>query len=283
MNISFLRNNLICIRCKTTLSYNEIDFFCSNCMRVYQKTNNSINFLPINLNLVNYPVDSLDKIKSQFKKFPFIYKLLIEFFSPTYFNKASLRLVIRELESKQLIGANFGCGPFKLSKNLINLDMIDYDNVDLVSTVEETPFRDNSLDVVISIAVLEHVKSPDKVVDEMFRVLKPNGTIYCHFPFIYSYHASPDDFTRVTEEGMKNLFTKFKIEKIEKLGPTSSLLNIFQEWVCSLFSFGNRKIHNFLYIICLLIFWPIKYLDFFLSREKFINNIPAGIVILAKK
>lgn len=38
------------------------------------------------------------------------------------------------------------------------------------------PFEKNSFDVVIAVETLEHLHDPQKAVEEIFRVLKPNGT-----------------------------------------------------------------------------------------------------------
>ncbi len=39
----------------------------------------------------------------------------------------------------------------------------------------DLPFADASFDVVLLIAVLEHVRQPERIVDETWRVLKPDG------------------------------------------------------------------------------------------------------------
>jgi SAM-dependent methyltransferase len=43
------------------------------------------------------------------------------------------------------------------------------------ATIEDAPFEDSSFDLVISQAVLEHVRSPAKAVAEIARVLRPGG------------------------------------------------------------------------------------------------------------
>lgn len=47
---------------------------------------------------------------------------------------------------------------------------------------ERLPFGDNSFDLVISLAVLEHVADVERVVEEAFRVLKPGGYAYFEVP-----------------------------------------------------------------------------------------------------
>lgn len=47
---------------------------------------------------------------------------------------------------------------------------------------ENIPLKDESVDFVISLAVLEHVNDVDKVIAEAYRVLKPGGSIYFEVP-----------------------------------------------------------------------------------------------------
>ena len=48
---------------------------------------------------------------------------------------------------------------------------------------ERLPFKDNSFDVVICSAVLEHVLNPEVIAAEMVRVLKPAGRLIVETPF----------------------------------------------------------------------------------------------------
>ena len=61
------------------------------------------------------------------------------------------------------------------------------------------PFKE--IDLVIIQAVLEHVMYPNKVVSEIYRVLKNDGLIYSETPFMQQVHEGPYDFSRFTESG----------------------------------------------------------------------------------
>jgi len=57
------------------------------------------------------------------------------------------------------------------------------DNVRFQKGVGELlPFPDNSFDLVVSLAVLEHVENVPAVVQEAYRVLKPGGYVYFEVP-----------------------------------------------------------------------------------------------------
>jgi len=57
------------------------------------------------------------------------------------------------------------------TRNNICLDEIKYSNL------ENIPYPDNEFDIVISAWVAEHLKNPEKVFHEIFRVLKKGGTL----------------------------------------------------------------------------------------------------------
>lgn len=87
-----------------------------------------------------------------------------------------------------------------------------YNGVDL-------PFENNSFDSIVCFEVLEHVFEPEKMVHEMFRVLKPDGTILLTTPFIWNEHEIPYDYGRYSYFGLKDLFTKngFIISKQKRI------------------------------------------------------------------
>lgn len=47
----------------------------------------------------------------------------------------------------------------------------------VVATAEGLPFRSGSVDVVFSSNLLEHVREPERVADELLRVVKPGGLL----------------------------------------------------------------------------------------------------------
>lgn len=52
----------------------------------------------------------------------------------------------------------------------------------IVSVGEHLPFKDNSFDFIECVTVLEHVKEPQKVIEEMIRVVKKGGFVYILIP-----------------------------------------------------------------------------------------------------
>lgn len=248
----------------------------------YQIKNGKYIFIPVQEEIVT---DFLDKIKYKVKKFNKLYSSLIEIISPVYpqpFFDAK-RIIRNEIKGKKVVALNLGSGNSDFGADLLNVDILPYQNVDIICDIENMPFKDNSVDYIINIAVLEHVPNPQKVISEIHRILKPDGKIYCFIPFMQPFHASPYDFQRFTYEGMKHQFREFEILKLKSVGPTSGMLWVLQEWLALFFSFGIKPLHTFLYLFFMILTFPIKFLDVVLQFHPMSKNMASGFSILAKK
>jgi ubiquinone/menaquinone biosynthesis C-methylase UbiE len=86
--------------------------------------------------------------------------------------------------------------------------------VDFHYDVQEMAFEDESFDFVVCPAILEHVPYPQKAIAEMHRILKPKGEIWVEVPMNQPYHPSPQDYWRVTPEGMRLWMSDFEEIKL---------------------------------------------------------------------
>lgn len=79
---------------------------------------------------------------------------------------------------------HLGCGN-KFIQGYVHIDIIPYDHIDHVSSIDDLSFiESNSVDVIYTCHVLEHFKrnQTKRVLEEWFRVLKPNGTLRLAVP-----------------------------------------------------------------------------------------------------
>ena len=65
------------------------------------------------------------------------------------------------------------------------------------------PFADGSIDGVVCLEVIEHVRDPAMVVAEIARVLRSGGQAWLSMPFLYPVHDAPFDFQRYTSYGLR--------------------------------------------------------------------------------
>lgn len=266
--------------CRSDLSVHKNTFNCNKCLTTYHLVNGKVKFIT---DSVKIDLDILDQLKTKIKKFPVIYQFLSEVVAPVYVSKKKLKSIVREIDSNNLVGLNIGSGVTNYSKQIINFDLQDFQNVEVVGDLFKLPFKNCTFDYVLSIYVLEHVPNPQLAIEEMYRVLKPGGICYCLIPFIQGFHAAPYDYLRFTSKGVESYFHNFEIIKNQGLGPTSAVLWILQEWLAIVLSFNSRKLHLVIHTLIICISFPLKYLDLILSRMKLAKNIASVNEIIVRK
>lgn len=92
---------------------------------------------------------------------------------------------------------------------VLNFEYMRFDRPDFFGSGLQLPIRSDSVDLVLSQAVLEHVPEPQRAVDEIRRVLKPGAVVYCEIAFMQPLHAVPFHFFNVTPHGATLLFDAF--------------------------------------------------------------------------
>lgn len=101
-----------------------------------------------------------------------------------------------------------GGGPVRYHPRLLNMNIGPFPNVDLVGDAHKLPFADESVDVVHSDAVFEHLHTPWVAAAEIARVLKVGGRAFIHTPFLQPYHGFPHHYQNFTITGHKLLFER---------------------------------------------------------------------------
>lgn len=99
----------------------------------------------------------------------------------------------------------------------------------LAGDAEKLPFKDNTFDIVVNTALLQYFHDSRAMVDEMERVLKPNGQLLVEVPYKYGFYnikslirflTSKKDFLHepinrcYSKKEFKRIFSRFKLVKI---------------------------------------------------------------------
>jgi SAM-dependent methyltransferase len=125
-----------------------------------------------------------------------------------------------------------GCGHYDhrdhFAHKLYRFDLDPSYQPDVSGDALNMPIKDNSIDVGISISVLEHVHDPYQMVREWYRVTKPGGRGYAWVPFFFGVHGYPGDVSRFTEEGVRLLFERagFQVVRIDSSKYSGLFLNL---------------------------------------------------------
>lgn len=152
----------------------------------------------------------------------------------------------------------------------------------LICDAHDIPFENESFDWVIVQAVLEHVADPVRCVDEIYRVLKPEGLIYAETPFMQQVHGREFDFTRYTFLGHRRILRQFnEIESGIVCGPGMALAWAYKYFLLSFFkSKALRKLAN---AFTDLTSFYLKYFDRYLINNDSAYDAASGFFFLGKK
>lgn len=189
-----------------------------------------------------------------------------------------------KLLNKNSTIVDLGSGGRRITKKTITVDFIITDNTDIISDIHFLPFKDDTVDAVFSTGVLEHVGSPEKVLNEINRILKKDAILHLEVPFLQGYHPDPKDFWRWTLDGLLFLANRHSFKVISSgfhIGPSSTILWILDAYITILF--GPKHLGKWLSRIFRLFCFHVKYLDYLLINRKEAAMIASGIYFVGKK
>ncbi len=88
---------------------------------------------------------------------------------------------------------NLGCGT-DIREGYVNLDIIKRQGVDVVHDVNRFPypFKTSYFDEIYASHLLEHAEDVLKVLEELYRILKPGGMLIAKVPYFSSSGAFQD-------------------------------------------------------------------------------------------
>lgn len=90
----------------------------------------------------------------------------------------------------------------------VGLDLFPGEGVDVVADLTKgvEPGQEGRYALVICCSVLEHVEDPWAMARSITKLLRPGGKAYISVPWVWRYHAYPDDYWRFTWSGIRKLF-----------------------------------------------------------------------------
>lgn len=116
----------------------------------------------------------------------------------------------------------------------IGLDVSSGSNVDLVGDAHrlEELFNQESVDIVYSDDVIEHLIDPFTFIAQANKVLKMNGLFIAKVPTTWPLHAEPCDFWRISLHAWKGILNSrngFDILTIQELGASAVVPSILSD------------------------------------------------------
>ncbi|NOZ50233.1 MAG: methyltransferase domain-containing protein [Chloroflexi bacterium] len=168
--------------------------------------------------------------------------------------------------------------------SLIRFGLPHSGHVDVIADAQQLPFRDASIDLMLSSSVLEHVENPEQAVAEMARVLRPGGRVYSEIPFLRAYHMAPHDYQRYTISGIAVLFGRHGLRCEDKgicSGPFTAWALLFRDSIFILTPTRPLKM-----AVRTLLSWlvhPIKYLDWLCEDATWATHFACNFYYVGRK
>jgi SAM-dependent methyltransferase len=139
------------------------------------------------------------------------------------------RFVLAHASSGRTLDIGAQNGPYAACfPNRVALDIRRGIGVQVLGDAQALGLADAVFDVVLCTEVLEHLAEPQKALDEMFRVLRPSGTLLLTTRFLFPIHDAPHDYFRFTKYGLRHLLRQFEIlelqEETDSVGTLAVLL-----------------------------------------------------------
>lgn len=179
-------------------------------------------------------------------------------FSPNYISRAPINRAMREFGrqfAKDQRVLDIGCGkqPYRncFPCEYVGVDTQAAVSPDIMANAWNIPLPDASFDGIVLNQSLEHISQTEKTVNEIHRLLKPNGLVIVTVPHTMRTHASPlpveqapirnfdashhptwhVDYYRFTKFGLMYLFRDYSTLSIQEtsgyIGTLVQLWNYF--------------------------------------------------------
>ncbi|MBB1518701.1 methyltransferase domain-containing protein [Aquipseudomonas guryensis] len=109
--------------------------------------------------------------------------------------------------------------PLFPGQTYVGCDMRPGAGVDMVLNLHHLDLPDASVGTAICMDTMEHVEYPRQAIDELHRVLQPNGVLIMSSVMNFPIHGYPNDYWRFTPEGFRSLLKNFNSSFVGFDGP----------------------------------------------------------------
>lgn len=290
-----IQDKIICPVCRSKIYFSSLVVKCTNTTCGIEFP--IINDIPILIN-ENDSIFAFENFKSILNndesKFSKLKKRLSLYFPSLSNNLSSKKnfilleeLLSTKLNPKILIigGASITTDThmiFSPNNIVIESDIYFGQRTQIIIDAHYIPFENDTFDLIIYQAVLEHVADPQMCIKEAYRVLKSEGIVFATTPFMQQVHMMQYDFTRFTHLGHRRLFRSFKeIDSGVSAGTGVALGWSIRYFVKSLTNF--KIIRLFLEILVSFLFFWLKYIDFITFKNPGTYNGASGFYFIGKK
>lgn len=143
------------------------------------------------------------------------------------------------------------------------------------------PIKSAIADTVVSNQTIEHVRSPERFMSEVARILKPKGVAIITAPFVWCLHRKPEDYYRFTRYALEHLCRESGLEVLELRERHGAYAAIGQ--MLSLMIHLQQKDVKWKVMAGKLMTVPIQAFFHFLDVIFYTPDLTLGYILVARK
>ncbi len=162
-----------------------------------------------------------------------------------------------------LLGSNLPAERLKnfgTNNKVVQIDLKKLEHVDYVVNAEEMSAVLPQFDYVVSTSMLEHTPHPWKVVEEVYKTLRPGGIFYLAVPWMFPLHGEPYDYWRFSLPCLKTLIAENGFAELEagsEGSPHGGLYSFLKCYFPEVLSFGSAYAYYALEYLFSWILYPV--------------------------
>ena len=186
---------------------------------------------------------------------------------------------------------DLGCGPPSKrapvrdeagAENYLGIDYDIENKPDLAADVAHMPFADGALDLARSFSLFEHTYNYKESIDDVYRVLRPGGSLFIQVPFLLEFHGFPSDYYRFSHVALQRILEDagFKMVDYDIEWGWGFFLNLTKMLEHGSFSFQGRRWLWLRFTLRVLskISWVLRRLD-----KHYSGSMYASVLMLGEK
>lgn len=104
--------------------------------------------------------------------------------------------------------------PFFRAQRYYSCDWQRFKDLGFMADLSCLPVASDCCDAVVCTQVLEHVRDPQGVLNELFRALRPGGKLFLTVPQGWALHEEPHNYFYFTRYGLELLFQKAGFDQV---------------------------------------------------------------------
>ena len=256
--------HLISVCCNSALDVKSELVYCSSCSQEVDFSNGSIWLREGETG--SFESDYFSGIRTIIRRRKWLFNLAM-IISPVLRLGPKSHNFLANHSNPDSIMLDVGSANNRINQEVINIDILPYEQVDIVADACKLPINDNCIDSIVSETSLEHIPDSTAALEEFSRVLKPGGMIFIEVPFMQPLHAAPMDYKRWTVLGLTNDLSRVGIKVTEggvSSGPASGFSWMLAEFASTIISLGSNRIRKLISLPIQALCSPIKWLDLIL-------------------